>query len=84
MQTRRQTIEIRNASNNSQEKVQLNGHVTQMALGWDHLVLTTATQLYVFSAKNWNTPTIVDLKDVAVSLIVLCNRYKPMCTPHSG
>ena len=34
-----------------------------------HLVVVTTSQCYVYTTRNWNTPTIFDLKEGSVSLI---------------
>jgi intraflagellar transport protein 80 len=44
--------------------------VVEMALGFGHMVTATATQCYIYSVSNWNTPHILDLR-APVSLILL-------------
>ena len=48
--------------------------VVEFALGWGRLVVATATQCFLYSTSNWNTPHIFDLK-APVQLIVLCEAY---------
>lgn len=36
--------------------------VVDFALGWGHLVVATATQCFVYSVSNWNTPHMFDIK----------------------
>ena len=40
-----------------------------MSLSHGHLVVVTTSQCYVYTTRNWNTPTIFDLKEGSVSLI---------------
>ena len=40
-----------------------------MSLSHGHLVVATTSQCYVYTTKNWNTPTIFDLKEGSVSLV---------------
>ena len=47
-QTKRKTIEIRDGANDSREKVEIKDRITKMTLGYDHLLVTTPQQLYVF------------------------------------
>ena len=44
VQTKRKTVEIRNVTNDSKEKLELKDRVTKMALGWGYLIVATATQ----------------------------------------
>ena len=46
-----------------------------MSLGYNHLVVATTSQSYVYTTRNWNTPTIFELKDGSVSLIVQSERH---------
>ena len=46
----------------------------QASLSHGHLVVATTSQCYVYTTKNWNTPTIFDLKDGSVSLIAQVKR----------
>ena len=39
-----------------------------------HLVVVTTSQCYVYTTRNWNTPTIFDLKEGSVSLIRQASR----------
>ncbi len=48
--------------------------VVDFALGWGHLVVATATQCFIYSVTNWNTPHIFDLR-ATVQLIVQCENY---------
>ena len=44
--------------------------VVDFALGFDHLVVCTATQCFIYESPNYNTPQIFDLKN-PVNLIIL-------------
>jgi len=41
---------------------------------YEHLIVTTAGQCYIYSTSNWNTPQIFDLKD-SVSIIIQSLKY---------
>ena len=45
-----------------------------MSLSHGHLVVVTTSQCYVYTTRNWNTPTIFDLKEGSVSLVVQTSR----------
>ncbi len=40
-----------------------------------YLVVVTTSQCYVYTTRNWNTPTIFDLRDGSVSLIVQADKH---------
>lgn len=40
-----------------------------MSLGFDHLVVATPSQCYVYSVHNWNTPHVIDMRGPARMLV---------------
>ena len=56
-------------TNDAWEKLEFRDRIIQASLGHGYLVVATTSQCYVYTTKNWNTPTIFDLKDGSVSLI---------------
>ncbi|VDK46992.1 unnamed protein product [Anisakis simplex] len=76
IQSKRRTVDVRDVvSDVAREKLEMRDRVTKLALGFEQLVVTTTKQCYIFSAKNWNTPVIIDLKECSVSLIVICEKF---------
>ncbi|KAI6192323.1 Intraflagellar transport protein 80-like protein [Aphelenchoides bicaudatus] len=76
VQTQNKTIDLRDVlSDVSKERLELRDRVTRLQLGFEHLVVATTKQCYIFSSRNWNTPIIMDLKEGQVSLIVLCEKF---------
>ena len=65
----RKSISLRNVTNDAWEKLEFRDRIIQASLGHGYLVVATTSQCYVYTTKNWNTPTIFDLKDGSVSLI---------------
>ena len=65
----RKSIALRNVTNDAWEKLEFRDRIIQASLGHGYLVVATTSQCYVYTTKNWNTPTIFDLKDGSVSLI---------------
>jgi len=51
------------------EELDFRDRVLEMSLGFGSLVVCTATQCHIYSATNWNTPHIFDVRD-PVRLIV--------------
>lgn len=70
----RETLVVRNVLDDSEEKLELSERVAKMALGFDHLVVTTSSQCHIFSTANWNTPVIIHLKDGSATHV--CLTYK--------
>eukprot|EP00057_Strongylocentrotus_purpuratus_P035142 XP_797867.3 PREDICTED: intraflagellar transport protein 80 homolog [Strongylocentrotus purpuratus] len=69
------SINVRNVTNDAKEKLEFRDRIIKTALSYDHLVVATASQCYVYSTKNWNTPMIFDLKEGTVTLIVLAEKH---------
>ena len=56
-----------------------------MALGFGMMVVATSSQCYIYSASNWNTPHIFDLRQgAAISLILLSQRHFMLLDTTSG
>ncbi|KAK0404495.1 hypothetical protein QR680_017478 [Steinernema hermaphroditum] len=76
IQTKRRTITVKDVKSEvARETVELRDRITKMALGFEHLVVTTIRQCYIYSSKNWNTPSIFDLKEGAAILLLLCEKF---------
>ncbi|KAK9727581.1 WD domain, G-beta repeat [Popillia japonica] len=71
----KKTIIVRDALHDTLEVLELPERVIQLSLRYSHLVATTPTQCYIYSASNWNTPTIFDLKDGSIILLLLCEKH---------
>ncbi|MBN3310460.1 IFT80 protein, partial [Amia calva] len=72
--TKRRTMQVRNVQNDALDVLEFRDRVIKASLSHGHLVVTTSLQCYVYSAKNWNTPLIFDLKEGTVSLILQAER----------
>lgn len=68
-------IDVRNVLNNTTEKLDFRDRVIKTSLAYNHLVVATSSQVYVYSVKNWNTPMIFDLREGNVTLITQAERY---------
>ncbi|PVD18640.1 hypothetical protein C0Q70_21190 [Pomacea canaliculata] len=68
-------ITVRNVVNDTIEKLDFRDRIIKMALGYNHLVVTTSSQCYVYSTKNWNTPVIFELKEGSVTLIKQAEKH---------
>lgn len=73
--TESKKISIRNVLNDSHEKLDFRDRVIKASLAFNHLVVATSSQCYVYSTKNWNTPMIFDLKEGSVSLIMQAEKH---------
>lgn len=70
----RKVVTVRNILDETKEQLELPERVIQLALRYDHLVVTTPSQCYIYSTSNWNTPAIFDLKDGSVNILLLCEK----------
>lgn len=58
------------------ENLEFRDRVIKVCMGFNYLVITTSFQCYIYNEKNWNTPTIVDLKNNGrVTCIQQCAEY---------
>ncbi|KAG5865619.1 hypothetical protein JTB14_010369 [Gonioctena quinquepunctata] len=71
----RKLVTVRNVLDETKEHLELPERVIQLALRYNHLVLTTPSQCYIYNTSNWNTPAIFDLKDGSVILLLLCEKH---------
>ncbi|CAK5075732.1 unnamed protein product [Meloidogyne enterolobii] len=91
IQINRRTINIRDLSSEVvRERLETKDRIIKMEIGFNYLIVATSKQLYIFryfylnytkvfynfSAKNWNTPIVNDLREGSglVSLIRLCEK----------
>lgn len=70
----RKVVTVRNVLDETKEQLELPERVIQLALRYDHLVVTTPTQCYIYKTNNWNTPAIFDLKDGSVIILLLSEK----------
>ncbi|CAH1781800.1 unnamed protein product [Owenia fusiformis] len=68
-------IQVRNVLNDAREKLDFRDRIIKVSLAFDHLVVATSSQCYVYSTRNWNTPMIFDLKEGSVTLITQAEKH---------
>ncbi|XP_022247668.1 intraflagellar transport protein 80 homolog [Limulus polyphemus] len=73
--TGRKTISVLNVNNEVWEKLDFRDCIIKVSLEYNHLVVVTSAQCYIYSTKNWNTPQIFDLKECRVSLVIQAERH---------
>ncbi|KAI9202562.1 WD40-repeat-containing domain protein [Polychytrium aggregatum] len=56
-------IRVNDVVNGTNENLEFRDRVIQASIGFQHLIVATSSQCYVYSEKNWNTPMIVDLSN---------------------
>ncbi|CAD6189090.1 unnamed protein product [Caenorhabditis auriculariae] len=73
VQTQKTLVEVRDVSSEvAKEKLETKEKITQISILFQHLIIVSTSQIYVYSSKNWNTPIMIDYKDRPVNLIVQC------------
>ncbi|XP_071949361.1 intraflagellar transport protein 80 homolog [Antedon mediterranea] len=71
----RKTIVVREVINEAIEKLEFRDSIIKMSLSFGYLVVVTSSQCFIYSTKNLNTPTIFDLKEGTVTLIVQAEKH---------
>ena len=67
-------IQVTDIVNEIHEQLSFKDRVVNMSMSYNDLIITTATQCYIYNSSSWNTPHIFDLKD-SVSLIIQSPKY---------
>lgn len=75
VQGTRKSVSVRDVTTEARDKLEFPERVIQLALGYRHLVVVTATQCYIYTAANFNTPIIIELREGSVTLVLLADRY---------
>eukprot|EP00794_Sanderia_malayensis_P011126 gene11126-12297_t len=73
--TEQKHIKVRDVVLDTKENLDFRDRIIKVSLGHAHLIVTTSSQCYIYSVKNWNTPMIFDLKSGAVTLICLAEKH---------
>lgn len=71
----RKTITVQNVSNDLSENLDFRDNIIKVSFEYNHLIVVTSTQCYIYSTKNWNTPLIFDLKEGNVSLVIQAEKH---------
>ncbi|XP_042903024.1 intraflagellar transport protein 80 homolog [Parasteatoda tepidariorum] len=71
----RKTITVQNVSFDLMENLDFRDNIIKVSFEYNHLIVLTSTQCYIYSTKNWNTPIIFDLKEGNVSLVVQAEKH---------
>ncbi|KAJ3106160.1 Intraflagellar transport protein 80 [Phlyctochytrium planicorne] len=54
-------IKVHDVIHGANENLEFRDRVVKTSLCFNHLIVATSSQCYVYSDKNWNTPAIIDL-----------------------
>uniref|UniRef100_A0A1A7YHY2 Intraflagellar transport 80 homolog n=1 Tax=Iconisemion striatum TaxID=60296 RepID=A0A1A7YHY2_9TELE len=73
--TKRRSMEVKNVLNDAVDILEFRDRIIKVSLAYDHLVVATSLQCYVYNSRNWNTPLIFDLKEGTVSLILQAEKH---------
>lgn len=74
VQSTRKSVTVKDVMTEARDKLEFPERVIQLALGYRHLIVVTATQCYIYSAANFNTPIITELREGSVTLVLLADR----------
>ncbi|XP_038162299.1 intraflagellar transport protein 80 homolog [Cyprinodon tularosa] len=73
--TKRRTMQVRNVQNDAVDVLEFRDRVIKASMAFDHLVVATSLQCYIYNSRNWNTPIIFDLKEGTISLILQAEKH---------
>mmetsp|Transcript_39397 Transcript_39397/g.47784 ORF Transcript_39397/g.47784 Transcript_39397/m.47784 type:complete len:763 (-) Transcript_39397:804-3092(-) len=76
-------IRIQDVLSETIEEQDFRDRVIKMSLGFNHLIVATATQCCIYNTGNWNTPHIFDLNETA-NLILQCQKQFLMVDNFNG
>lgn len=81
-QTGRKILMIKDIISSQEDQLDYPDRVIQTALAYNHLVVATVKQCFIHKLTSWNTPVTFDLKEGAISMILLAERC--MCIVERG
>ncbi|CAH8496573.1 unnamed protein product [Schistosoma intercalatum] len=73
--TDERTVVLHNLRNESIERLEFRDRVSKASFSFNYFIVVTSTQCYVYNIKNFNTPTIIELKESNVTHISQCQKY---------
>uniref|UniRef100_A0A8R1DXP0 WD_REPEATS_REGION domain-containing protein n=2 Tax=Caenorhabditis japonica TaxID=281687 RepID=A0A8R1DXP0_CAEJA len=75
IQTKKTVIEVRDVSSEiSRETLETKERISRISILYRHLIVVTSSYIYIYSSKNWNTPTMIEYADKTVNIIVQCEK----------
>jgi len=79
------TIETMDLNSEVAEPLELRDRISNVSVGFNHLVVATLTQICVYerTGNEWSTPHVVDLKDTP-TLLLQCQKYFLVIDSTSG
>ncbi|CEF69620.1 Intraflagellar transport protein 80 homolog [Strongyloides ratti] len=57
------------------EKLETKERIVYISVGFGYLVTVTTKQIYIYNSKNWNSPTIIDLKEERGNSVIQSSRF---------
>uniref|UniRef100_A0A0K0FCC8 Intraflagellar transport protein 80 homolog (inferred by orthology to a human protein) n=1 Tax=Strongyloides venezuelensis TaxID=75913 RepID=A0A0K0FCC8_STRVS len=57
------------------EKLETRERIVCLSLSFGYMVVVTTKQIYIYCSKNWNSPTIIDLKEEKGSTVIQSSRF---------
>lgn len=82
--TEKKSVTVHDVLTDSSELLDVPERVIQLSMRYSYLVLTTPRQCYIYNSTNWNTPTIFDLKDGSVILLIQCEKFVQFYSPQKN
>lgn len=71
----RKTIHVNNVLTGVEDELEFRDYVIKVSLEFNHLIVITTSQCFVYKTNNWTAPHSLDLKQTNIGLIVQSDRH---------
>lgn len=65
---------VKDILNETKENLDFPERIVHVAMKYNHLIVTTCSQGFVYQMSNLNTPQIINLKDTNVFMIIMTEK----------
>ena len=71
----RKNIHVKNVMTGSEDDLDFRDYVLKISFEFNHLIVITTSQCYIYKTNNWTAPHSLDLKQSTVSLILQSDKH---------
>lgn len=84
MTTSRRAIKVTNCTTDLTEVLEFRDSITRMSFAYDHLVVLTTSQCFIYQSSNWTTPHHFDAKNMEIVMIKQSRTLFLLMSPTTG
>ena len=70
----RKSINVKNVLNGVEDELEFRDYVIKVSLEFNHMIVITTSQCFIYKTNNWTAPHSFDLKQANISLILQSDR----------